>query len=111
VGFFSRTAQTAAATIKAMTEVDMSKRFCSSNITILYPTDLFSSWPPEYLSVMDRFIRQLEDFLHTKRSLIDIGSKFKVDRVAGEDSMQEYLQNVCCLSAGIGTHANLTCPF
>ncbi|KAH6621469.1 amidase signature domain-containing protein [Chaetomium sp. MPI-SDFR-AT-0129] len=93
VGFFSRTAQTAAAAIKPMTEVDTTKRFCSSNTTPLYPTDFFSSWPPEYLSATDRFIRQLEDFLHTKRSLIDIGSKFKADRVAGEESMQEYLRN------------------
>ncbi|KAK4201359.1 amidase [Triangularia verruculosa] len=93
VGFFSKSAQTAAATIRAMAQVNISKRFCSSNITLVYPTDFFADWPPEYLSATDGFIRQLEEFLHTEREHIGIGSSFIEGRVAGGKSMQAYLRN------------------
>jgi hypothetical protein len=99
VGLVSRTARAVTATVKAMTSVDVSKRFYATNATLLYPTAIFSGWPPEYLSVTDRFFQELETSLHTKRSLIDVGSNCIADAVGNKDSMQAYLKTVSIFCA------------
>jgi hypothetical protein len=98
VGFFSRTAKAATAATKALTRIDMTKRFCSSNIQLLYPVDFFSGWPKEYISLVEPAISKLEQFLRVERSQVDLRAIFEQDKIADGETMEKYLDTVRLLS-------------
>ncbi|KAI0815569.1 amidase signature domain-containing protein [Xylaria sp. FL0064] len=92
VGFFSRTMKAATAATRALTSLDLTKRFCAAKTQLLFPVDFFDSWSEEYLRAVEPVISKLEKFLKVKRTLIKIRAKFHEDEVGGGKSMEEYLE-------------------
>jgi hypothetical protein len=60
----------------------------------LYPADVFSGSDDIYLSHIEPFIRQLEDFLQIKRKKIDVDGLFKEQAAANGSSLKDYLDAV-----------------
>lgn len=73
---------------------DISSNSCAANIELLYLTDIFSGSDNMYLSHIEPFIRQLEDFLQIKRKKIDVDGLFKEQAVSNGSSEKDYLNAV-----------------
>ena len=94
VGFFTRSAQLAAAIARTLYTPESTTNSCPVSIELLYPKDVFEAYPPIYKNYAEPFIRHFENFLNVKRSEFNLHGLFKEQRVAKGNTLSDYLKTV-----------------